>query len=156
MELLLFAALGKTSDRFQTLQQAAQLIDNIGNRRIQSNVAASTAIIAGLVLEKELIHRLLWRDIMRESVIYQEMQQEIRQKVWQEVRQEVLAEAKELVIQRVQQFILRLLNRRFGNLTPELTEGVQKLPIEQLEALGEALLDFYQLEELVAWLDLCD
>ncbi|NET62114.1 MAG: DUF4351 domain-containing protein [Symploca sp. SIO2E6] len=135
--MLPFAALSKTSDRFQTLQQTAQLIDNISNQRVQSNVAASTAIMAGLVLEKQLIHRLLRRDIMRESVIYQEMQ----------------AEAEERGIQREQQLIQRLLNRRFGNLTPELTEQVQKLPIEQLEALGEALLDLHEPEELVAWLE---
>ncbi|NEP58645.1 MAG: DUF4351 domain-containing protein, partial [Symploca sp. SIO2G7] len=56
---------------------------------------------------------------MRESVIYQELQQEIRQGV--------LAEAEERVIQREQQLILRQLTRRLGNLTPELTERVQKL-----------------------------
>ena len=74
---------------------------------------------------------------MRESVIYQEMQ----------------AEAEERVIQREQQLILRQLTRRLGNLTPDLTERVQKLPVEQLEALGEALLDFNEPEELVAWLE---
>ncbi|NER24542.1 MAG: Rpn family recombination-promoting nuclease/putative transposase [Symploca sp. SIO1C2] len=147
--LLPFAALSKTSDRFQTLQQTAQLIDNIANQRVQSNVAASTAIIAGLVLERDLINRLLRRDIMRESVIYQEMEQEILQKVNQEVRQEFRQEVR----QELRQMLLRQLTRRLGNLTPELTEGVQKLPIEQLEALGEALLDFNELEELVSWLE---
>jgi len=82
---------------------------------------------------------------MRESVIYQEMEQEILQKVNQEVRQEFRQE--------LRQMLLRQLTRRLGNLTPELTEGVQKLPIEKLEALGEALLDFNELEELVAWLE---
>ena len=36
-------------------------------------IAASTAILAGLVLDKEVIRRVLRSDIMRESVIYQDI-----------------------------------------------------------------------------------
>jgi predicted transposase YdaD len=48
--------------------------------------------------------------------------------------------------------ILKILNRRFGNLAPEIAAQVQALSIEQLEALGEDLLDFGQPEDLVTWL----
>lgn len=51
-----------------------------------------------------------------------------------------------------QQLIIRLLNRRFGEIQLSLIEQVQKLSIEQLEALGEELLDFSQVSDLEVWL----
>ncbi len=45
---------------------------------------------------------------------------------------------------------LRLLNRRCGPLTDATTAQIQALPLEQLEALADALLDF---QGLAAWLD---
>jgi Domain of unknown function (DUF4351)/Protein of unknown function (DUF3102) len=51
-----------------------------------------------------------------------------------------------------QSFVFRLLNRRFGELTPELRTQVQALTLIQLEDLGEALLDFSQPSDLVDWL----
>ncbi len=48
--------------------------------------------------------------------------------------------------------ILRLLNRRCGPLDAATTERIQALPLEQLEALAEALLDFSGPGDLNAWL----
>jgi predicted transposase YdaD len=48
-------------------------IEEITDKQVQSNVAASTAIISGIALNQEIIQRLLRSDIMKESVIYQEM-----------------------------------------------------------------------------------
>lgn len=50
-----------------------------------------------------------------------------------------------------QRLIIRLLNRRFGEIDSSTLEQVQGLSIEQLEALGEALLDFSKIAELEAW-----
>ncbi|MFN5857229.1 MAG: flagellar assembly protein H, partial [Pseudanabaenaceae cyanobacterium] len=47
--------------------------ENINDRQVQSSVAASTAIISGIALSREIIHRLLRSEIMKESVIYQEI-----------------------------------------------------------------------------------
>jgi len=47
---------------------------------------------------------------------------------------------------------LRLLMRRCGVLEPELVARIEALPLEQLEALAEALLDFEGLADLEAWL----
>ena len=44
------------------------------------------------------------------------------------------------------------LNRRCGPLTDATTARIRALPLEQLEALAEALLDFTGLEDLPAWL----
>ncbi|MBU7584966.1 MAG: Rpn family recombination-promoting nuclease/putative transposase [Nostoc sp. TH1S01] len=50
------------------------------------------------------------------------------------------------------QFVLRLLPRRVGELSPELRQRVESLSLEQLENLGEALLDFTSVADLDAWL----
>jgi len=49
--------------------------------------------------------------------------------------------------------VLRLLNRRFGELPPHITETIQKLSVEKLEDLGEALLDFDSQADLINWLN---
>ncbi|WP_310414849.1 DUF4351 domain-containing protein [Chamaesiphon sp. OTE_8_metabat_110] len=52
-----------------------------------------------------------------------------------------------------QTLILRQLNRRVGVLSPELQLHVKALSLPRLEELSEALLDFSQMDDLVAWLD---
>ncbi len=47
---------------------------------------------------------------------------------------------------------LRLLNRRCGPLSETTTARIQALPLERLEALAEALLDFTGPADLAAWL----
>jgi predicted transposase/invertase (TIGR01784 family) len=69
--LLPLAPLTQTEDPAQLLRQVATEIDSIGDRRTQSNVAASASILAGLVLDKDLIQQILRREMMQESVIYQ-------------------------------------------------------------------------------------
>jgi len=54
--------------------------------------------------------------------------------------------------QEARSLILRLLTRRVGQLPEVILAQVNELPIEQLEALGEALLDFADLSDLQAWL----
>ncbi|MCY7331411.1 MAG: Rpn family recombination-promoting nuclease/putative transposase [Pseudanabaena sp. CAN_BIN31] len=71
--LLPFAALTKTNNPEETLRQVARQIDNIADKQLQSNVAASTAIISAIALNKEIIQRLLRSEIMKESPIYQDI-----------------------------------------------------------------------------------
>jgi predicted transposase YdaD len=47
---------------------------------------------------------------------------------------------------------LRLLNRRCGPLSEATIARIQALPLEQLEALADALLDFSGSEDLTNWL----
>jgi Domain of unknown function (DUF4351) len=56
-------------------------------------------------------------------------------------------------VKEAQTLIMRLLNRRVGKISIELESRVKALPLAQLEELGEALLDFSQIGDLVAWLD---
>ncbi len=73
---------------------------------------------------------------MRESVIYQE----------------ILAEGEQRGEQRERSLVLRLLTRRVGKLPQPTLSRVETLSLEQLENLGEALLDFQTLADLETWL----
>ncbi len=55
-------------------------------------------------------------------------------------------------LQRERSLILRLLTRKVGNVPDRLQSQIDQLPIAQLEALGEALLEFASLADLEAWL----
>ena len=48
---------------------------------------------------------------------------------------------------------LRLLNRRFGSLSPELQERLRGLTLAKLEELSKVLLDFSAIAQLETWLD---
>ena len=48
--------------------------------------------------------------------------------------------------------VLRQLNRRIGALDTRTEARIRELPIEKVEALGEALLDFQKAPDLTAWL----
>ncbi len=74
--LLPLAVLGSSEDRTQTLREVSSLIDNLQNRREQSNIAAATSLLAGLVLKKEVIQQVLREEIMQESVIYQDIKKQ--------------------------------------------------------------------------------
>ena len=51
-----------------------------------------------------------------------------------------------------QNLVIRLLQRRVGELPQEVIEEIQALSLERLEALGEALLDFTAMDDLLNWL----
>lgn len=48
--------------------------------------------------------------------------------------------------------LVRILRRRWGGLSGEQETLIRALPDECLEALGEALLDFREPQDLTAWL----
>jgi len=48
--------------------------------------------------------------------------------------------------------VIRQLKRRFGSITPQVTQRLGKLHVEQLDELGEALLDFASAADLETWL----
>jgi predicted transposase YdaD len=51
-----------------------------------------------------------------------------------------------------QELVLRQIKRRVGELPQEVEESIKSLSLAQLEALGEALLDFRGIEDLHSWL----
>ncbi|MGC9505775.1 DUF4351 domain-containing protein [Baaleninema sp.] len=48
--------------------------------------------------------------------------------------------------------VLRLLPRRVGEIPPEISSQIIALPLAQIEALAEALLDFTSFDDLQTWL----
>jgi len=48
--------------------------------------------------------------------------------------------------------ILKLLQHRFGTLPTQTSMKIEQLSLEELESLGEALLDFSSVVDLEAWL----
>lgn len=90
--LLPLAALSRVSDRAEILRQVAQAIGQIPEAEAQSNLTASAAILGGLVLDKVLVNRILRSDLMKESVIYQEICEETTQKNMREVALKLIEE----------------------------------------------------------------
>lgn len=148
--LLPLAVLGRTDDRTQTLREISSLIDNLSDRREQSNIAAATSLLAGLVLEKDVIRTVLREEIMQESVIYQDIKKQgIEEGLERGVQQGV-----ERGLQQGQAIlVLRQLKRRIGDeIELEDETRINGLSVEQLEALGDALLDFSSYDDLSTWL----
>ena len=52
--------------------------------------------------------------------------------------------------------VLRLLKRKLGEIPQDLRGRIEELSLTQLENLGEALLDFEQMDDLVNWLEASD
>jgi predicted transposase/invertase (TIGR01784 family) len=66
----------------------------------------------------------------------------------------VFREAKEEgAIGHAQSMILRQLNRKVGSISDATLTKIKSLSIEQLDNLGDALLDFGSIDDLTTWLD---
>ena len=90
--LLPLAVLGQTTNPESVLRQVAHLVEQISDRVDQAHLTATSAILAGLKLEEEVIYRLLRRDIMQESSVYRGIQAEEREKNMREVAMSCLRE----------------------------------------------------------------
>jgi predicted transposase YdaD len=128
--LLPLAPLCRTDSPRELLSQVAEEVARIADRETRQNTAGYTEILAGLRFEKDLIRQLLSEDIMQESVIYQDILQKGEERV-----------------------IIRLLNRRLGEIEPLLLDRIRGLSLDKLDVLTDALLDFSDISDLVNWLD---
>lgn len=72
------------------------------------------------------------------------------------IYQEILAEGEQRAQQRERSLILRQLTRRVEELPQGMRERIESLDIEQLENLGEALLDFQAFADLDTWFNTLD
>jgi predicted transposase/invertase (TIGR01784 family) len=131
------------ADSAATVTQAQGLLDKTRSRdRTNPQIAAIIELIETIIvykfpqLSREEIERMLGLSELRATKVYQEALQEGRQEGRQEGEQAL---------------ILRLLIRRIGDVSSDLQTQIQALSLDQLEALGEALLDFTALSDLEAW-----
>jgi predicted transposase YdaD len=139
--LLPLACLTATTPAKTLLQQVAHRVNQLDPSKRQE-VSGYSQILAGLRFKKALIRQLFQEEMMQESVIYQEILTKGQQKGRQEGRQEG-----------ERSLILRQLTRRIGLLPEELRSRINHLSLEQLENLGEALLDFATIADLEAWFE---
>jgi predicted transposase/invertase (TIGR01784 family) len=125
--------------RFLLEQAKATVVDTLSQQAIIDVV--TTIIVYKLTnLSREEIEAMLG-PILEEPRAIREWKEEGRQEGLQEGRQEGRS------------LILRQLNRRVGSIPDVLLSQIQVLSLEQLEALGEALLDFSVLADLESWLE---
>ncbi len=80
-------------------------------------------------------------DLLEESVVYQD----ILQKGEQRGLQQGLEQGK-------RRLVMLLLEERCGKLSPKIRKQLERLPAEQLEGLGKALLKFQGKQDLTRWL----
>ena len=73
--------------------------------------------------------------------------------VYEQWRKETLQEGRQEGRQEGERsLILRQLSRRVGPISPDVIAQVEALSLQQLEGLGEALLDFANTDDLITWL----
>jgi predicted transposase YdaD len=92
-------------------------------------------------MSRQEIAEMLGLVELQETRVYQEGHQEGHQEGRQEGRQEG-----------ERSLILKQLDRKLGSISADLRSQVESLSVSQLEALGEALLDFSSIEDLKTWL----
>ncbi|MBW4505604.1 MAG: Rpn family recombination-promoting nuclease/putative transposase [Scytonematopsis contorta HA4267-MV1] len=131
--LLPLAPLTKTDSPRALLAQVAERVAKISDIAEQQSIAGCLGILAGLRFDKDLIHQFLREDIMRESVIYQD--------IWERSRKEEAAT-----------FCLKLINQRFGDIDASIIQQIKILTVEQIETLGGALFNISEIGDLVAYL----
>jgi predicted transposase/invertase (TIGR01784 family) len=120
--------------------QAPELVQNLMQRTKTeiSNNSERQGIIE--LLESVLVSK--FSKLSRQEIEAMFLVSDIKQtRVYQEAKQE---EATNLLV--------RMLSKRFGKLSNSYIETISNLTIAQLEDLGEALLDFANINELEQWL----
>lgn len=135
--LLPLAVLAQTDSPTSLLEQVAAKIDMIEEADRQRNISVCVEVLARLKFEEDLVRQFLREELMRESPLYQEILQE---GIQQGIQQGEVSLA------------LRQLTRRLGTVPSQLQAQIQQLSTSDVEALGEALLDFSTTQDLVAWL----
>ena len=70
-----------------------------------------------------------------------------------QVYREIKVEGREEGIQRERSLVMRLLTRKVGELPEDVRQILETLSLEELENLGEALLDFSSIADLHRWLE---
>jgi predicted transposase/invertase (TIGR01784 family) len=120
--------------------QSRGLIERSGGDRAMIDIVSTIIVYKFDNLNRDEVAAMLGIEL-EQTRVYQEAKAE------GELIGEARGEAKE------QALILRLLRRRVGNVSIDLEAQIKALPLAQIEELGEALLDFNQMSDLVAWLD---
>lgn len=87
--------------------------------------------------------------MLEESVIYQDIFQKGEQKGLQKGIQRGLQEGAE---QEARKLAILMLEQRLGKVSRSMQQQIERLEVEQLEALCASLLEFRSKEKLARWL----
>ena len=147
--LLPFAVLAQTRNSEELLRAVAERVNQIEPESERRELSTVVQLMAGLQYKEELIESIFREGMMRESVMYQKILREGEQQGLQQGLQQGRQEGRR---EEACSLILRQLHRRLGHLPDEVVSQIRDLSLEQLETLGEALLDFQTLPDLQAWL----
>nr|WP_238717975.1 DUF4351 domain-containing protein [Petrachloros mirabilis] len=130
--LLPFVPVLQGGDQVPVIQQA---LLQLRQDQAISELEPLLAFFASFVLESDLVRQVMRWDmaVLQESPWYQEIEQKG-------------------VAKGELSLVLRLLSRRVGELSPDTQAQIRSLALPQVEALGEALLDFSSLQDLHRWL----
>jgi len=133
--------LGRRGTRERAIDELERLSPNAPLK------SASLNLLYNLSRNLEALSKKTQEDrnfIMRLAPLYQQdREQAVQQGVQQGLEQGRIQEAN---------LVIRLLQRRFGEIPQNLEETIRQLPVERLEDLGLALLDFDTLTDLDNWL----
>jgi len=158
-----------TSADAEHLALVADRVAAIKNPVLQKEIAGGCHLLAGLGFSQELINAYFTMGILDDSVTYQAAVAEYTRRGRLEGERQGEQRGRQLglkegerqgeergihqgIQQEAQSLVLRQLPRRCGQLSHEQELAVRALPLEQLEALAESLLDFDGPEALDAWL----
>lgn len=136
-----------TIDEGQAPQEARYLLTRTQQEVSQASSRAIIEMITTIMvykfeqLSKKEVEEMLGITL-KETRVYSEIKEERREEGREEGRQQ---EAANLVI--------RLLRKRFGEISEEMRSQISSLPLPILEDLSEALLDFTNLADFQAWLE---
>ena len=103
---------------------------------------------ASFVLDTGIVQKIMRWDmtVLRESPWYQEILQEGESLGLEKGLEQGLEQGE-------RSLIIRQLTRKIGVISAETISRIQSLSLDQVEELGDALLDFNQPDDLNAWLD---
>jgi predicted transposase/invertase (TIGR01784 family) len=127
-----------TVDEAQAPDEARYLLTRTNQEASPSSGRAIIEMITTIMVYKfEALSRIEVESMLgitlRETRVYREIKQEGRQ-------------------EGERSLILRQLTRRVGELSQEQRDRIESLSLEELESLGEALLDFSTMADLANWL----
>jgi predicted transposase/invertase (TIGR01784 family) len=133
----------------QLLQRAKiEVADPLVNRDI-IDLLETVLVSKFAQLSREEIQAMFLLSDIKQTRVYQEAKQEGRQEGRQEGERAGRQEGERVGEVRL---VLRLLSKRFGKIGDHRVQMINSLTLEQLDDLGDALLDFGNIADLDDWL----
>jgi hypothetical protein len=145
-ETLWLRVLGKGKVQRNAVDELLVLPDTNAYKQNTLRMLANLRIV---IIEQTNLSDENQEDVMQLSTAYLEWEQKTLNQGREEGRE---AGREEGELKGEQKLVIKLLNRRIGELEPPAVEQIRKLPVEQLEELAEALLNFSTVANLEEWL----